>query len=200
MSSPRDRLRRTLAPARSALRAGSQFLFVGPSGWRRLLRARGALLRAERRIRNQPQGALFRDIARTAPGAVDPSEVNPDHARRVKAIGVAIERMARWGRGRPLCLARSLAFRELLEREGIPGSWVRVGVRMGPRGFEAHAWVEWGGRVVGEDPAYVAGFAPLSDPRADPRVDPLADPRVDPRADVGAADLPWAETGASHDA
>jgi len=91
--------------------------------------------------------------------------------------------VARWGISRPLCLARSLAYRDLLEREGIPGSRIRVGVRKGPRGFEAHAWVEWGGGVVGEDPAWVAGFAPLADPRVDASGGP-------------APDLRWAEPGA----
>ena len=102
------------------------------------------------------------------------------------AIGNAIDLAARWGVFRPLCLTRSLAFRELLERDGFTGSWVRVGVRMGPQGFEAHAWVEWEGRVVGEDPSYVAEYLPLADRRAD--------------SPEFASKIKWAETRASHDA
>jgi hypothetical protein len=188
--------------ARSVLRAAGRLLRVGPSGWLLLVRAQVALLRAERRVRGQPQGTLFRDIARTAPAPEPASGADPRHRVRVEAIGDAVDRMARWGLSRPLCLARSLAYRELLEREGIPGSWVRVGVRLGPRGFEAHAWVEWEGQVVGENPAYVAAFAPLADARSDSRVDSGAGSPSDLRADAGAeakaslSELPWAETGA----
>lgn len=163
-----------------------------------LLRAQAALLRAERRVRGQPQGTLFRDIARTAPVPESASGADPRHRVRVEAIGDAVDRMARWGLSRPLCLARSLAYRELLEREGIPGSWVRVGVRMGPRGFEAHAWVEWEGQVVGENPAYVAAFVPLADSRAGSRSDLRVDAGAEAQASV--SELPWAETGAPHHA
>ena len=57
---------------------------------------------------------------------------------------------------------------------------------MGPQGFEAHAWVEWEGRVVGEDPSYVAEYVPLADRRAD--------------SPEFSSSIPWAETKASHDA
>lgn len=181
--------------ARAVLRAGGRLLRIGPPGWLLLLRAQVALLRAERRVRSQPQGTLFRDIARTAPAPGILAEIHPGHRARVDAIGDAVDRMARWGPSRPLCLARSLAYRELLEREGIPGSWVRVGVRMGPRGFEAHAWVEWMGQVVGENPAYVAAFAPLADPRAEAQA-PAPTP-VSASASASTLELPWAETGAS---
>jgi hypothetical protein len=198
----RELARSVFRAASRGLRAAGRLLRVGPSGWVLLLRAQVALLRAERRVRGQPQGTLFRDIARTAPAPGSSSGTDPRHRVRVEEIGDAVDRMARWGVSRPLCLARSLAYRELLEREDIPGSWVRVGVRMGPRGFEAHAWVEWEGQVVGENPAYVAAFAPLADSRSEARPERGSGPRtralVDPGAEGEASlpELPWAETGA----
>jgi Transglutaminase-like superfamily len=46
------------------------------------------------------------------------------------------------------CLAQALVTVTLLEREGLPAS-LRIGVARSVRGkFEAHAWVESGGRVV----------------------------------------------------
>lgn len=90
-------------------------------------------------------------------------EPDPNDRARVKEVGLAIDRVARLGLFRPRCLPRSIAYRRILQSEGIPGSRIRVGVRLAESGFEAHAWVEWGEVVVGEDPAYVARFDPLAD-------------------------------------
>ena len=54
-------------------------------------------------------------------------------------------------------------FRLLLERHGIRGSRVRVGVRMRNGRFAAHAWVEYGDRVLGDNEAHVGSFVELSE-------------------------------------
>lgn len=169
MSSRRHPFQRISNLVGTAFSSARRLLRIGPSGWVLLFRAQEALLRAEHRIRSQPQDTLLNDIVRTASAPGSLGEVHPGQRARVEAIGDAVDRMARWGRSRPLCLARSLAYRELLEREGLHGSRVRVGVRRGPRGLEAHAWVEWEGQVVGENPDHVAAFEPLVDLRAEGR-------------------------------
>ncbi|MCU0618790.1 MAG: lasso peptide biosynthesis B2 protein [Gemmatimonadaceae bacterium] len=58
------------------------------------------------------------------------------------------------------CLVRATALRRCLVAAGLDAA-VRVGVRRTPAGLDAHAWVEVAGRAVGEDPAYLAAFAPL---------------------------------------
>ena len=141
------------------LRPAGKLLGEGPRGWLLLARAQAALWRARRIVRRRPQGDLYRELAHR-PGPATPAD--PVHAPRVHQVGLAVDRVARLGFGRPLCLVRSLAYQSLLEADGIPGSRIAVGVRKRNGRFEAHAWVEWNGEVVGEDPAYVATFAPLT--------------------------------------
>ena len=59
------------------------------------------------------------------------------------------------------CLCQSLALQWLLARAGY-ASTIRIGVRKDPRtGFEAHAWVEQGGRALLSRPSEVERYAPL---------------------------------------
>jgi len=48
------------------------------------------------------------------------------------------------------CLARSVVLACLLERQGVPAA-LRIGVRKGENGFEAHAWVEAAGVSLNEE-------------------------------------------------
>jgi Transglutaminase-like superfamily len=49
------------------------------------------------------------------------------------------------------CLARSIVLAHLLELKGIPTE-LRIGVRNGGQGFEAHSWVEMAGLTLNEGP------------------------------------------------
>lgn len=111
-------------------------------------------------VRQRPQGELIRDLEIAGDSV---TAAVPTDSGQVKAIGLAIDRVARVGFGRPLCLVRSLALQNLFLKRGITGSRIRVGVRMKDGSFEAHAWVEWNGTVVGEDPAYVELFRAFSE-------------------------------------
>ena len=51
----------------------------------------------------------------------------------------------------------------MLDQEGIKGAQVRVGVQLSNGQFRAHAWVEYRGEVVGDDPAMVAQYLPMAD-------------------------------------
>jgi hypothetical protein len=72
---------------------------------------------------------------------------------------------ARYGLGRPTCLARSLALVRLLDRAGIEGARIKAGVFRDQKTFLAHAWVELGETVVSDPESYVAQFEPWADLR-----------------------------------
>ena len=98
---------------------------------------------------------MVRDV--DAP-ALSMSEGRIDDARR---IALSVNRAAAFGVFRPRCLVKSRALRKMLDREGIRGARVRVGVQLSNGQFRAHAWVEYEGHVVGDDPSLVAQFAPM---------------------------------------
>jgi hypothetical protein len=96
-----------------------------------------------------------------APGA----PLDPPVLTRAEALALAVGRAAEFGVFRPLCLVRAVALNRVLERHGIRGSRVRVGVRMRNGRFAAHAWVEYGDRVLGDNEAHVGSFVELSEVR-----------------------------------
>lgn len=124
--------------------------------WRELVRAQLALVRAQREMRSLPTGEMVRDEPIT--GGVIPLD-RVDDARRV---ALAVNRAAEFGMFRPRCLVRSRALRKMLDDAGIQGALVRVGVRLSHGRFLAHAWVEYAGQVVGDDPAAVAHYVPMT--------------------------------------
>ncbi len=129
---------------------------LGPRGWRELWRAQAALLRAQRRLRTEPIGALaIREPFTSGAVSGDPG--------RAFAVALAVHRASRFGVIRPYCLVRAMALRDLLAEEGIRGASIRIGVRRADGEFQAHAWVRWGDRIVGDDPAYVELFTEVDD-------------------------------------
>lgn len=123
---------------------------------RDLVHAQLALSRAQREMRSLPTGEMVRDVS---PRADAPTAERVEDARR---IALAVNRAASFGLFRPKCLVKSRALRKLLDEAGIPGAQVRVGVRLREGRFLAHAWVEYGGQVVGDDPEEVAHFVPMT--------------------------------------
>jgi len=93
-------------------------------GLRRVEAVLGRRLRPE--LSAEPEGALYR-ARRTA-----------------RLLAVA----AQYAGG--TCLARSVVLACLLERQGVPAQ-LRIGVRKGENGFEAHAWVEAAGVSLNEE-------------------------------------------------
>ena len=130
---------------------------LGPRGWSLLLDAQSSLLWATLLVRRHPQGEL---IAALASRYSEPDPARDDVAT-AKEIAVAIDRAARFGVIRARCLVRSSALHRLLDRRGIHGSRIQVGVRMRGGAFEAHAWVHFRGVIVGDDPSYVERFSTL---------------------------------------
>lgn len=82
----------------------------------------------------------------------------------VKLARAMAERVAVASKRHPLetkCLHQSLALHSMLARRGIPTD-VRLGVRRGDEGVEAHAWVELGGVSLEPDPDAERPFRPFS--------------------------------------
>jgi hypothetical protein len=126
---------------------------------RRLAAAQVALLRAQWVVWTRPQGRLVCLDDRPA-DAIDRSAIVD---ARDLARGVFI--VAQRGLFRPSCLVRSIALVRLLERAGIAGSRLRVGVRDNAGRFEAHAWVELGGVVLADSASHVIAFEELASVR-----------------------------------
>ncbi len=138
-------------------KVGPKIRALGWRDWKDLMRAQVVLLRAQREMRSLATGDLVREgVAPVDATAID----RADDARR---IALSINRAAEYGLFRPKCLVRSRALRLLLDRAGVSGALVRVGVRLSGGRFLAHAWVEYGGQVVGDDPSYVARFHPITE-------------------------------------
>ena len=55
----------------------------------------------------------------------------------------------------------TVALCRLMERRGIHNAVVRVGVVLRGGTFHAHAWVDYGGIVLGDDPVSVSDFTTL---------------------------------------
>lgn len=131
---------------------------LAPSELLLLLRAQWALLRTVVRLRLQPPGRIV--AAGDAPAA-SAGEVDPAVMDQARAIERAVMRAARHGLVRPLCLGRAMALQSMLEARKIGGSRVRVGVQMDKGEFAAHAWVEFGGRILGDSRSNVSTYVPL---------------------------------------
>jgi Transglutaminase-like superfamily len=92
----------------------------------------------------------FRRIAAWmgTPGAESPATVTSENARIADGIGWAVTALGRRVPWDGRCLAQALAATAMLRCRGVEGT-VSLGVREGePAGFEAHAWLRVGSRVV----------------------------------------------------
>lgn len=140
---------------------------IPPAELADVARAQGALVAALVRTRLRPRGQLVAPATDTAPEVAPPELRTPAQLLRIARLARAVDRAARRGLFRPTCLVRSLALTRLLEGAGITGARIRIGVRPADSGrsaaggVHAHAWVEVDGRVIGDDPRHVSGFAPV---------------------------------------
>lgn len=123
-----------------------------------LLEAQRDLLACQVRAWRQPAFKLL-DLESTLPAQQQVSL----HA--VQEVGWAVTRAAVYGVFRPKCLVRSLAIQRMLQRRGICGGRLAVGVQVGTGGLKAHAWVELNGIIVGDSREYVDSFTRITDHR-----------------------------------
>lgn len=88
-----------------------------------------------------------------------PANIPPapdDHDKVIAAVDGLVRRTASWHPLNPQCKERALVSWFLLRQMGLPARLL-VGVALYP--FEAHAWAECAGRVVGDDRARCEQFA-----------------------------------------
>jgi len=124
--------------------------------WRDLLRAQAALLVSQVIVWTRPRGSL---VSRPGPARAAATG-SGDRARQ---LGVAVHRVASYGPFRPSCLVRAVALMRMLDRGGIPGARLCIGVRPDRGTILAHAWVEYDRLVLGDRPAHVRNFALLGE-------------------------------------
>lgn len=77
------------------------------------------------------------------------SDFSPERLVIAQKAAYLVNRIARYWFPEGNCLKRSLTLWFLLRRRGINGD-LRVGVRRHEGNFQAHAWVEYGDRVVND--------------------------------------------------
>jgi hypothetical protein len=124
-----------------------------------LVMAQLALCVAQLRVWARPRGRL---VVATSPAPAPAAGSGDAVAAR---LARAVSRAARFGLFRPQCLVRAVALNQMLEARGIRGSQIRIGVRWLDGQFQAHAWVEYEGRVLGDREDFVTAYSPLTDVR-----------------------------------
>ena len=97
-----------------------------------------------------------------SPATADPTQRVAAIDPRAERIAVSIRRAADHGLFRAHCLVRAIATNRMLERRGISGSQIRIGVRTVDQRIVAHAWLEYGGRVIGDTQANVDRYSELT--------------------------------------
>lgn len=131
--------------------------------WSDLIEAQIALIVAQVLVWTRPVGRFVEDVSVSAPEVQKPLSRYSPESRKAYHLALQLRRAADHGLLRPKCLVRSVALSRMLDKHGIHGAKVRVGVRRLDGQFAAHAWVELGQRVLGDDIGHVAGFAHLVD-------------------------------------
>ena len=119
-----------------------------------------AVFRSRRRLARRPVGLLVGKADQATPDASSRALSMADQ-RCAERWGNAIDRALRLLPGDSACLVRSGALHELVSTRGLPRATVRIGVRRGPEGFEAHAWVEQDGTPIAEPLKLRGAFSSL---------------------------------------
>ena len=122
------------------------------------------LLRAQVMVWRRPIGRLIAGSRGQTERAMEDGATRAEEQRAAR-MAKAVDRAARRGVFRPKCLVRSMALHRMLERSGVAGSVIRIGVRREGDQFLAHAWVEYKGLTLIDSPSAVAAFARLTEAR-----------------------------------
>ena len=119
-----------------------------------------AVFRSRRRVAHRPVGFLVGKSDHATPDASFLA-LSVAGQRCAERWGIAVDRALRLLPGDSACLVRSGALQELVSSRGLPRATVRIGVRRGPGGFEAHAWVEQDGTPIAEPLRLRGAFSSL---------------------------------------
>lgn len=137
-----------------------------PAEWSDLIEAQIAIIAAQLLVWTRPLGRFVSDAPISSTGDREPVSARSRQWRDAFRTARAVRRAANYGVIRPKCLVRAVALTRMLEKRGIYNSRIRVGVQQENGQFSAHAWVELGERVLGDDARHVATFARLLDVQA----------------------------------
>ncbi|MCH7553228.1 MAG: lasso peptide biosynthesis B2 protein [Chloroflexi bacterium] len=136
-----------------------RFLHFGMSDWLNLARAYGYLVRATWKlyVRREGLSPWLRD-ERRAGDVSDPLHQQATEPQKdaVLFVDIASRHPYLWAR----CLQQSLAVCMWL-RTNRQSPVLRIGVRRNGGAMEAHAWVEVGGTVLGQDGVTHESYVPL---------------------------------------
>lgn len=116
-----------------------------------------ALLRAQIVVWLVPTGKLV-SPATSGDIPLSTSGITPRVAHLTRRLFAVAHRLPI----RPVCLVRAVALAHLLKQGVDQPGCVCAGVRISRGRLEGHAWVEYGGAPLGEDPALIATFAPMA--------------------------------------
>ena len=159
-------LRRVPGAARSLAGTGEALAAVLAAGWR--LRRRGPGKEMSLRS-DEPEADAYADPDAGTPvgltggdrGPAAPARTPGDGVDEARRIARSLDRACRLLPWDPTCLVRALSLKRMLDRRGLTGARVRVGVRRSEGEFSAHAWLECCGQVVGDAPEQVAEYESL---------------------------------------
>lgn len=130
--------------------------------WSDFLRAHVAVARAAWAVRwrRRGGGVAVRESSESTRSTSE-SRIDSRRVERARKLSLAVDRACRWSPLRPRCLVRAVALQRLISSAGLEGGEVRIGVQRDPAGFVAHAWVDYGGTILGDAPESVSGYATL---------------------------------------
>jgi hypothetical protein len=140
--------------------------------WREICVAYGYLLLAWWRLSVRREGLdrwIFQD---TRPAEVSNLPNEADRRSTIRSAGW-INAAARYPRPWARCLQHSLALCLLLERRGF-NTQLKIGVRKSGGDLEAHAWVEYFGKVLNDSQDVACNFTLMNGNREMPSVQQLS--------------------------
>lgn len=150
------RMRRLVFRVSRWLRHALKLFAISPREWRNLVVAQIALVHARYLL-------WVRETGRLVSPQSHPGENDRIRLPEARSLALAVRRAALFGIFRPTCLVQSMALVRILERDGLYGGRIRIGVRERAGEVQAHAWVEYGGEVIGDFGEHVATFTELTD-------------------------------------
>ena len=165
LGAARRRLRRVRRGVQVVIHLAGMLARLRPREWGYLLAAQAELIRSARLVRRERVGHLVDPMGLREPLPALEGAATSEVDTLALDLAKAVARAASFGITRPRCLVRAVALTRMLERNGIGGSRIRIGVRMDARGFAAHAWVEYRGRTLADHEDHVSRFSELTDVR-----------------------------------
>lgn len=105
---------------------------------------------------------LQRLLERLLPDSRRPRKSDAEDLKLAQSVSRVVQIASHRGILHPSCLQQSIYLRWLLARKGLAAD-LRIGVRKRNNRFEAHAWIEYRGRVLNDSADVQTRYRPLTD-------------------------------------